>query len=140
VREPNYVAHIDDWIEKLSRICNTKIKQSMTNSKSTHSIDFRVIGKNAVLGELEFSESLAPELGVLVIVTADSQGEADDIAMLINPYLLHLPLSEDEPIPTTAFAYSPANSSRGAFFEFALNHIMKLEKPCDGFPLIIDEV
>jgi hypothetical protein len=51
-----------------------------------------------------------------------------------------LPLSEDEPIPTTAFAYSPANSSRGAFFEFALNHIMKLEKPCDGFPLIIDEV
>ena len=140
VREPNYVAHIDDWIEKLSRICNTKIKQSMTNSKSTHSIDFRVIGKNAVLGELEFSESLAPELGVLVIVTADSQGEADDIAMLINPYLLHLPLSEDEPIPTTAFAYSPANSSRGAFFEFALNHIEILDKPCDGFPLIIDEV
>ncbi len=140
VRETNYIEKIEEWIEKLSKICEAKIKQSMPESNSKYAVDFRVIGKNAALGELEFSEKQAPELGILGIITADSQNRADDIAMLINPYLLHMPLSQNEPIPTTAFAYSPANSSRGAFFEFALNHIMVLDEPCDGFSFLIDDI
>ncbi len=140
VREPHYVKNIDKWITKLSAICNEKIRQSSLRSESSYELDFRVIGKNAALGELEFSVNMATELGVCVIITAESQHHADDIAMLVNPYLLHLPLSENEPMPTTAFPYSPANSSRGAFYEFALNHTWRLENPCDGFTLMIDEV
>jgi hypothetical protein len=43
------------------------------------------------------------EVGVLGIVTARAQGEAAEIGKLINPFVLHYPLTEDEELPRFAF-------------------------------------
>jgi hypothetical protein len=80
------------------------------------------------------------EVGVLLIITAQTQAIAAEIGKLANPHLLHYPLTDDEELPTFAFPYSPAQSDRGAFYEFALNHVMELDDPMSAFRLTVTEV
>ena len=80
------------------------------------------------------------EVGVMAIITAGTQGQARDIARLLNPYLLHFPLTENEPMPTFAFAFSPPEMDRGALYEFRLNHVLRLEDPMAAFVLETHEV
>ena len=63
-----------------------------------------------------------------------------EIAKLINPFLLHFPLSSNEELPTFAFPFSPVHSDRGCVYEFALNHILELDDPMDAFQIQISEV
>lgn len=104
------------------------------------SIEMRLIGVDAVLGALEARAQTPTEVGVLCIVTARSQQEATEVAKLINPFLLHFPLTENEELPTFAFPYSPVHSERGAQYEFAMNHTMDLAHPMDAFRIQVDEV
>ena len=73
-------------------------------------------------------------------LTAASAELSCEIGKLINPYVLHYPLTRDEELPTFAFPYSPAQSERGALYEFCLNHVMVLERPMDAFRLEVVEV
>lgn len=77
---------------------------------------------------------------MLGIVTARAQGEAAEIGKLINPFVLHYPLTEDEELPRFAFLYSPATTDRGALCEFVLNHVMALEEPMAAFRQVVTEV
>ena len=80
------------------------------------------------------------EVGVLGIITATSQAKATEIGKLINPFVLHHPLTPNEELPTFAFPYSPATTNRGALYEFALNHVMRLDDPMEAFRLDVTEV
>ena len=75
----------------------------------------------------------------MLLITANEQAVASEIAAVINPHLLHYPLTDDEPMPTFAFPVSPVHSDRGAIYEFALNHVLRLADPMDGFRLQVDE-
>ena len=69
------------------------------------------------------------------ITTADDQATANTIAKLLNPYLLHHPLTKDEEQPTFSFPFSPAEIDRGAAYTFALHHTLTLQDPMDAFRL-----
>ena len=129
VRDPHYVDEIDGWL--------AKIRQDILDPAAPNdvSVEFRLVGKNATLGDLEGSDATPSEIGVLTIVTAPTQERATEIAKLLNPALLHLPLTEDEPMPTFAFPFSPAEIPRGPQFEFCLNHVMTLSDPMEAFQL-----
>ena len=77
---------------------------------------------------------------MLLIITAPDAETAAEIGKLANPHLLHYPLTEDEELPTFAFPYSPAQSDRGALYEFALNHVMALDDPMSAFRLDVTEI
>ncbi len=132
VRDAHYVANIDSWLAKITR----EVVGSARDG--SFEVEFRQIGKNATLGALETSDIIPAEIGVLTIVTADTQARATEIAKLLNPALLHLPLTADEPMPTFAFPFSPAEIERGPLYEFCLNHVLTLEDPMQAFRL--DEV
>ena len=51
---------------------------------------------------------------------------ANEIGQMLNPYLLHHPLTEEEEQPTFAFPFSPAELNRGAIYGFRLNHVLQL--------------
>jgi hypothetical protein len=89
---------------------------------------------------MENRRSEPVEVGVLGLITAATAETAAEIGKLINPYVLHYPLTTDEELPTFAFPYSPAQSERGAFYEFALNHVMELADPMEAFRLAVCEV
>ena len=83
---------------------------------------------------------IPPRVGALLIVTAATQSMANEIAKLINPFLLHFPLSANEELPTFAFPYSPAETERGQAFEFRLNHVMAVDDPMEPFSLETFEI
>ena len=140
VRNPRYVERIRDWSEQLQAFVKAEIKSRTGREEDTYAFDFRLIGLDSALGNLEFSRSAPAEVGVLAIVTAESQEAANELAKLANPFLLHFPLEGDEELPTFAFPYSPAETERGRQYEFRLNHVLELDDPMDAFRIDVMEV
>ena len=137
VRDQRYVAHIDQWIDQLQTVF---AQREGDNISASYTLEFRLIGSNATLGPMETKRKGAHEIGVLSVITADSQQAANDIAKLLNPYLLHYALTANEPMPTFAFPFSPPEMDRGALHEFRLNHVLELGDPMDAFRLEVVEV
>jgi hypothetical protein len=140
LREPRYVENAEAWVARLSAFLTGEIEERMGLSPDDYALDFRLIGKSATLGRLETSRAVPPEVGVMCIVTADSQERAAEIAKLSNPFLLHYPLTDEEPQATFAFPFSPADWARGPMYEFALNHVMRLDDPMAAFRLEVGQV
>ena len=137
IRDERYIENIDQWITLVRQDFLQKFPEF---NPETSSVEFRVMGKDAVLGSLENKNSFATELGVMAIVTAPTQADATEIARALNPALLHLALEADEALPTFAFPFSPAETERGAIYEFCLNHVMALADPLAAFNFDIVEV
>jgi len=128
------VANIDAWLRKIEQEILDPVRDDSVR------VEFRQIGKDATLGALEAEPRDPQEIGVLTIVTADSQERATEVAKLLNPALLHMPLTADEPMPTFAFPFSPAEIERGPLYEFCLNHVLELDDPMQAFRLDVLEV
>lgn len=140
LRNAHYVKNARIWVENLTRFLKSEIARRMALDEAAYSLDFRLIGVDAALGPLENKSGHPAEVGVLGIVTAADQATAAEIGKLINPFVLHYPLTEDEELPTFAFPYSPATTDRGALYEFALNHVMELDDPMSAFRIVVTEV
>jgi hypothetical protein len=140
LRDAHYVANAQAWAEKLHAFLDALIAKRMALPADSYDLDFRVIGVNAALGAMENRTGAPVEVGVLLIITAQTQAIAAEIGKLSNPHLLHYPLTENEELPTFAFPYSPAQSDRGALYEFALNHVLELDDPMSAFRLTVTEV
>ena len=140
IRDPRYVEAVVDWADRLLLHCRRLISASLGLQGDAYDIDLRIIGVDAALGHLERDRGSPVEVGVMLLITANEQTVASEIAAVINPHLLHYPLTDDEPMPTFAFPVSPVHSDRGAIYEFALNHVLGLADPMDGFRIQVDEV
>ena len=71
---------------------------------------------------------------------SETEAISGEVAKILNPYLLHHPLTEQEPMPTFAFPFSPTEMSRGAIHEVCLNHVLELDGPMDAFRLSTIEI
>lgn len=132
VREPRYVANIREWVADIEEKCTAKATQRVNEA---FTLEMRLIGVDATLGDLENEARIGSEVGVMGIVTAQSEATSREVAKILNPYLLHHPLTEQEEMPTFAFPFSPTEMSRGKIYEFCLNHVLELENPMDAFQL-----
>ncbi len=137
VREPRYVENIRAWCDDVRARCSEQARASVDGD---FSLELRIIGADATLGPLDTGARIGSEVGVLGIVTAETEALSREVAKILNPYLLHHPLTEDEPTPTFAFPFSPLEMSRGAVYEFCLNHVLALDDPMDAFRLEIVEI
>jgi hypothetical protein len=133
LRDARYVQNASDWAADIEAKCATKVRDRL--GVQDFSIELRLIGQNASFGGLETERGSPVELGVLGIVTAQTHASALEIAKMLNPYLLHHPLTEAEEQPTFAFPFSPPEMDRGAVYRFCLNHVLALENPMDAFTL-----
>lgn len=140
LRAPHYVAHAQEWVTQMTEFLQGDIMRKMGLAPEAYSLDFRLIGVDSALGPLENRKGDPVEVGVLGIVTAETQAIAAEIGKLINPWVLHYPLTQGEELPTFAFPYSPATTDRGALYEFALNHVMRLADPMEAFSIVVTEV
>lgn len=140
LRSRHYVSNAKAWVKKLTHYLNDSIATRMGLAGEHYTLEFRLIGVDSALGGQENRSGDPVEVGVLGIVTARTQEEAAEIGKLINPFVLHYPLTEDEELPTFAFPYSPATTDRGPLYEFALNHVMALDDPMAAFRLVVTEV
>ncbi len=137
IRDARYVENVQEWCDDIIAKHREKTCARLALGPGDFTVELRIIGQNATLGDLEVQETALTEVGVLGIVTAANQETAATIAKLLNPYLLHHPLTLLEEQPTFAFPFSPAEIDRGAIYEFVLNHVMVLDDPMDAFILTV---
>ena len=137
VRDPHYVQNIQAWCDDIKAKCTAKANDRVGGD---FEIELRLVGRDATLGALDVDAHMGSEVGVLGIVTAESEALSREVAKMLNPYLLHHPLTEQEEMPTFAFPFSPPEMARGAIYEFCLNHLLVLEDPMAGFDLTLEEM
>ena len=135
VRDRRYVENIRAWVDDIARRHAQRVANRMGLGPEEYSCELRIIGVEATLGALETRCEAPAEAGVMGIITAPTQERANEIGKLLNPFLLHHPLTREEEQPTFAFPFSPAEIDRGAIYEFCLNHVMELDNPMDAFSL-----
>ncbi len=140
MRERRYVQHVREWAADIEAKVRDKIVARMGLAPDAFSVEIRLIGMDATLGALENRHDIPVEVGILGILTCPTAEQAAEAGKILNPYLLHHPLTEDEPMPTFAFPFSPAEMQRGALYEFCLNHVMELDDPLAAFVLETHEV
>lgn len=140
LRDGRYVTHAQDWADDIVSKCGAKVQDRLGLAPEAFSIEIRLIGQNASFGALEHRQGDPVEIGALGIVTAQSEERALEIAKLLNPYLLHHPLTREEEQPTFAFSFSPPEMPRGQIYEFALNHVLHLNDPMEAFRLEVHEI
>lgn len=140
IRDRHYVRHAREWAADIEARVAAKIEARMGLKPGDFAVELRLIGMDSVLGGLENRRDLPVEVGILGILTCPTPEQAAEAAKILNPYLLHHPLTEDEPMPTFAFPFSPAEMQRGALYEFCLNHVMELDDPMAAFRLDVHEV
>ena len=137
VRHPKYVKNIKEWCDDIKNKCTKKVREKIKAKKFL--MELRIIGLNATLGEWEPNTSGGHEVGVLGIVTAETEDDANEISKILNPFLLHHSIGDDEE-PTFAFPFSPPEISRGPVYEFCLNHVMTLNDPMDAFRIRTEKI
>ncbi|SIS72264.1 acyclic terpene utilization AtuA family protein [Paracoccus saliphilus] len=140
LRDAHYVKNAQAWVERLTTYLTGEIESRMGLTQGDYGLEFRLIGVNGALGQLENRAGDPVEIGVLGIITATSQPIAAEIGKLINPFVLHYPLTDSEELPTFAFPYSPATTDRGPLYEFALNHVMRLKDPMEAFRIELSQI
>ena len=140
IRNERYVLRVQEWVDRLRRFLISEATHRTGLTATAFDLEFRLVGLNATLGKLETKRNKPNEVGILFIVTAETQEAASEIAKLANPFLLHFPLTDGEELPTFAFPHSPAESERGRVYEFLLNHVMTLDDPMEAFQLGDEEV
>lgn len=133
IRDAHYVANVQAWCDDIIAKHAAKVADRMGDTAFT--CELRIIGQDSTLGALETRPAHLTEVGVMAITTAADQATANTIAKLLNPYLLHHPLTQAEEQPTFAFPFSPAEIDRGAAYTFVLHHTLELKDPMQAFRL-----
>ncbi|MGB3406140.1 MAG: acyclic terpene utilization AtuA family protein [Jannaschia sp.] len=133
VRDPRYVAQIAAWCASLMARARRRVAERMGDV--AYDLEVRSIGVDATLGALEPGHAVPNEVGVMAQVIAPDGATAREVAKIVNPLLLHHPLTAEEPMPTFAFPFSPPEVDLGPQYEFVLHHVLPLSDPMDGFRL-----
>ncbi len=140
LRDERYVQNAQIWADDIVGKCSAKVVDRLHLEADAFSIEIRLLGYSASFGVLETKQITPTEICAMGIVTAKTESLSQEIAKLLNPYLLHHPLTQEEEVPTFAFLFSPPEMPRGEVFEFTLNHVLQLENPMDAFTLEVREI
>lgn len=126
IRDRRIIANIDQWQDMLTSFIFEKVKRVLGLSKDQYDVQVRRFGLDGVAGKGIIEGGAQPqELGIMVMVTAETQQLATDIVKLSNAYVLHMPLTMEEELPSFAFPFSPAQIDRGPVYEFKLLHVVE---------------
>jgi hypothetical protein len=139
IRDPDVLAEIELWGRSLRDHVALKADEVLGLGIDDCTIEVRLYGYNAVLGELDPDPAPPREVGAMLLVTADDQATATRVVKLANPYLLHMPLPDMVDLPSFAFMASPAEIERGPLYEFLLQHVVHVDEPGELSRIVLAE-
>lgn len=135
IRDPGAIRNLEVLFEAVR--ARVRVTFGPPDESPGYRIDFRVYGRDAVMGALDPERSsTGHEVGVLVEVIAATQAAASAICALARSTLLH----HDFPGRLTvggnlALPFSPHDAAWGAAYEFSLYHLMEVDDPLAPFPI-----
>jgi hypothetical protein len=138
VRDPIMIEKIKEIIKEVKQ----KVKDNFEDTfDEEYYLDFKIYGKNGVMGELERTSNLALELGLIIEVVAPTQDTANMICSFARSTMLHY--GYEGRISTAgnlAFPYSPSDFEAGEVYVFSIYHLVEVSDPCKWFPIDIEIV
>lgn len=134
IRDRAVLSETDYFVEKMQTTLVQRTVSAMGLSQDEFDISLRPYGWNAMDGLPVEPGAAAPrEIGLLFVATASSQELATQIAKTCNPWFFHLPIKQEQALPSYGFAFSPAEIEKGQVYEFKLNHVVHV---ADGLELV----
>lgn len=130
IADPKVLAAFDGWRAALREYLETQIAAVLGLERADYDLQLRAYGHDA-LSPAPPGGAPAREIGLMALVTAATQARATEIAKFCNPVLLHFPLNLDDPLPSFAFPFSPAEVELGPVFAFKLNHVVAVDDPLE---------
>jgi hypothetical protein len=132
IADPKILANLDLFLERMRAHLIAGITSVLGYAQAEYDLDIRPYGSHALAqpGRRD-SHAVPQEVGLMALVTADTQDKATEIAKFSNPILLHFPLTADDPMPSFAFPFSPAEVELGRLYEFKLNHVVAIADPLE---------
>ncbi|GLY51449.1 acyclic terpene utilization AtuA family protein [Lentzea sp. NBRC 102530] len=133
IRDEHILANIEEWTDLFVKVFTGRVAQTLGLDTADYAFDLRRYGYDAILGSLDPATRPPREVGVMLLVRAATQELATAVAKVANPLMLHLPTPDMDYLPSLAFATSPAETERGAVYEFALHHVVDTRTPTEMF-------
>jgi hypothetical protein len=132
IQDRAVLAEIDQFLRFMHEVLVERVRETMAQRAGVFDISLRPYGWNAVSGiAVHPTEPPPREIGLLFVATAGTQELATQIAKTCNPWFFHLPLNQEDELPSYAFPFSPAEIERGQVFEFKLNHVIHVANPLE---------
>lgn len=138
IRDPHLLGQITTWAALLRRVIVERVTQTLGLDTGDYAFDIRLYGFDAILADIDPDTRPPREVGVMLLVNAADQPTATAIAKIANPLMLHLPTPDMAHLPSLAFPFSPAETERGAAYEFVLNHVVDVDSPTALFRTILE--
>ncbi len=104
--------------------------------RGDYRVNFRVYGRDAVMGALEpLRDRVGHEVGVVIDVVAPTQAQASTICGFARSTALHYGYpGRMATAGNLAFPFSPSDFEAGAVYEFGVYHVMEIDDPARLFP------
>ena len=132
IQDRAVLAEVDRFVEHMHQVLVARVRETMGEHAGAFDISLRPYGWNAVSGTPVDPKASPPrEVGLLFVATAATQALATQIAKTCNPWFFHLPMNQEDELPSYAFPFSPAEIERGQVFEFKLNHVIQVDDPME---------
>jgi hypothetical protein len=135
-RDPVLVQSIDSYLDAVRALVVKRV-DGMGVPAEDYKLVFRVIGKNAVMGEREpVKEVLTHELGIIMEAVAPTQDLANEILGLARQAGKNLHYEGklcDEGCIT--YPYSPSDIPAGPVYEYNMLHAVEPDSPLEMFPI-----
>jgi len=138
VRDPAVIQHLNEILDAAQKATAQQFKDLPLGRWN---LNFRIYGKNGVMGPLEPESSSAHEVGLVIEVIASTQEQANSICLFSHAYILHHGFpGRRSTAGNLAFPFSPQDIPMGPVHRFNLYHLMEIEDPLAPFPIEIEEV
>ncbi len=139
VRDPYVLARLDDWLGEVRATAEARIEGSFPGRP--YRLVIRRYGRDGVLGDREPTTAPAHEVALAFEVTADDATTAHGMADDVRHIALHHPIPEWHGLITVlAHPHSPAVIDLGPAYEFAMNHVWRLDDPLAPFKTHLERV
>ena len=132
IADPQVLSNLDLFHDKMHDLLVGRVQRTIGEAAGKFDISLRIYGWNAVSGRPVPKDTPPPrEVGVMCVITAETQDLATQMAKACNPYFFHMPLFDGIELPSYGFPFTPADIARGQVFEFKLNHVVELDDPLE---------
>ena len=132
-RDPVMIREIEAVIQQVRE----RVDDNFSGANFKYFLDFKVYGRNGVMGALEPERGACPhELGIVIEAVAETQELADTICGFARSTMLHC--SYPGRIATAgnlAFPFSPSDFRGGAVYRFSVYHTVEVKDPLELFPI-----
>ncbi|HEX3032908.1 MAG TPA: acyclic terpene utilization AtuA family protein [Bacillota bacterium] len=137
-RDPIMISKIGEIIEGVRE----RVRDNFREAGLDYYLDFRLYGKNGVMGELEpVREITSHELGIIIEAVAADQETANTVCSFARSTMLHYGYpGRMATAGNLAFPYSPSDFKAGEVYVFNIYHLLATDDPEELFPVRIVQV